>query len=258
MSTDVAQNNQLEPVIQPIEIPKELVDVGLFYGRTKSKTNPKMRSYIIGNRNGVEIINVLKTLEGLEVASAFLKAKVQAGGVVLFVGTQPAAQDIVQTLALKLGMPYVVRRWPGGSLTNFKVISKRVEYFKKLKSDLASGALDKYTKKERGVMQHEIGRLSELMGGLEIMTRLPDALVVIDPKLHETAMREARRMKIPVVAFANVDADPDEIDYLVIGNNNARKSILWFLGKIEAAIEEGSAARAALPKVESIEPKPAI
>ncbi len=157
----------------------------------------------------------------------------------MFVATEPAAEASLLAIAKKFGMPYVSNRWIGGTLTNFKIIAGRVEHLKKIRADLASGALDKYTKKERVEIDREIQRLEELMGGLETMANEPDLLIMIDPKLHTTAVREARIKKIPIVALANIDADPDLISYLVPGNDKAKKSIEWFLAKMEKAIEDG-------------------
>jgi small subunit ribosomal protein S2 len=229
----------------PAEGSREMMDAGVFYGRKKSKTNPKMRQFVLANRGGIEIVNLQKTSEMLDLATAFIKEKVRNGALVLLVGTMPTAEASVTALAKKFNFPYVSFRWVGGAITNFKIIGKRVEYLKKLRSDLASGALEKYTKKERLEMEREVHRLEELMGGLENMTREPDVIVVIDPMLHVTAVREAHVKKIPIVAFANVDADPDEIDYLVPGNDKSKKSIEWFLSKIEVAIEEGLKLKAA-------------
>lgn len=240
---NVIQSNQ--PVSYPEAASREMIDAGVFYGRKKSKTNPKMRDYILTNRGGIEIINLAKTAEALDKAAAFLKEKVKGDGLVLFVGTQPAAEEGILKLANKFGLPRVTTRWAGGTITNFKVISKRIEYFKKLRSDLASGALDKYTKKERLMLEKELGRLSELFGGLENLTKEPDVLVILDTNLHLTAVREANKMKIPIIALANVDADPDVVGYLVPGNDKSRKSMNWFLAKIGAAIEEGIRLRAA-------------
>jgi len=223
----------------PAEGSREMMDAGVFYGRKKSKTNPKMRQFILANRGGIEIVNLQKTSEMLDVAAAFIKEKVGNGALVLLVGTMPAAEAGITNLAKKFNLPYVSFRWVGGAITNFKIIGKRVEYLKKLRSDLASGALEKYTKKERLEMEREVHRLEELMGGLENMSREPDAIIMIDPVLHVTAVREAHVKKIPIVAFANVDADPDDVDYLVPGNDKSKKSIEWFLGKVEAAIDEG-------------------
>lgn len=230
----------------PAEASREMMDAGVFYGRKKSKTNPKMKQFVIANRGGIEIINLQKTEEAMEAASAFVKEKVRNNGMVLLVGTIPAAEATIMAMAEKFGLPYVTGRWVGGSVTNFRNISKRVEYMKKLRIDFAAHALDKYTKKERLEMEREMNRLKELVGGLEAMTREPDVMVVIDPVMHDTAVREAIVKKIPVVALANVDANPDAIDYLVPGNDKAKLSIEWFLGKIATAVEEGMKARAAV------------
>jgi small subunit ribosomal protein S2 len=246
----MAEENQAVPsgqtILYPEEASREMIDAGVFYGRNKSKTNPKMKGYVLTNRGGVEIINLAKTSGALDRATGFLKEKVKGGGLVLLVGTQPAAEEGILRLANKFGLPYVTTRWAGGIITNFKVVSKRIEYFKKLRSDLASGVLaDKYTKKERLMLEKELKRLLELFGGLENLTREPDGLIVVDPNLHATAVREANKAKIPVIALANVDANPDAIDYLIPGNDKSRKSINWFLEKMESAIGEALASRAA-------------
>ena len=226
-------------IVYPNEASREMIEAGVFYGRKKSKTNPKMRQFIIANRGGVEVINLQRTEEALAEAVAFVTEKVRNGGMGLFVATEPAAETAIIALAKKFSMPYVSNRWIGGTITNFSIIAKRVEHLKKIRADLASGALDKYTKKERVEVDHEIKRLETLMGGLETMSREPEFIVMIDPTLHSTAVHEARIKKIPIIALANMDADPDLIDYLVPGNDKAKKSIDWFLGKIEAAIEQG-------------------
>jgi small subunit ribosomal protein S2 len=184
----------------------------------------------------------------MDTAAAFIKEKVRNNGLVLLVGTEPAAEVNVTALAKKLGIPYVTTRWVGGAITNFKIINKRVEHLKQLRTDLASGALvSKYTKKERLDMGKEMERLEVLMGGLENMTKEPDVVVIVDPILHHTALSEANTKKIPVVALANVDADPDKIAYLVPGNDKAKKSIEWFLERVGKAYEEGVKLRAVAP-----------
>lgn len=245
----ITQNNQPAYPAAASEASREMIDAGVFYGRKKSKTNPKMRRFVMGNRGGIEIIDLEKTEAALAEALAFVTEKVRNGGSFLLVATEPAAESGVHAMAKKFSAPYVSLRWVGGTLTNFKIISKRVEHLKKLRSDLASGALDKYTKKERVDIDREIKRLEELMGGLEAMPREPDFIIMIDPNLHVTAVREARIKKIPIVALANIDADPDLVDYLIPGNDKAKKSIEWFLGNIERAIEEGLKLKA-VPKVE--------
>jgi small subunit ribosomal protein S2 len=237
------QNNQTSGY--PAEGSREMMDAGVFYGRKKSKTNPKMRPFVLANRGGIEIINLQKTEEMMDAAAAFIKERVRNNGLVLLVGTEPAAEASLTALAKKFDMPYVTTRWVGGAITNFKIISKRVEHLKQLRTDLASGALvSKYTKKERLEMEREMNRLEELMGGLEKMTKEPDVVVLIDPMLHHTAVSEANTKKIPVVALSNVDADPDKITYVVPGNDKARTSIEWFLERVGKAYEEGIKMRA--------------
>jgi small subunit ribosomal protein S2 len=224
--------------LYPDEDFREMVEAGVFFGRKKSRTNPKMKPAILTNRNGIEIVNLAKTVEALEATLAFVRDTARKGGLLLIVATQPPAESIVK-LATEFGYPYVVRRWLGGTLTNFKVIAKRVEQFKKMKADLASGAYEKYTKKERVMIERQITHMDELMGGLESLTAKPDALLVIDTQLHKTAIHEANHLGIPVVAFVNTDSDPSKITYPVPGNNKARSSITWFVGKLKGAIEEG-------------------
>ena len=230
----------------PAEGSHEMIEAGVFYGRKKSKTNPKMRQFILANRGGIEIVNLQKTAEGLKLATAFVKEKMRNGGLPLFVGTSPSADVAVRRIADAFALPYVTLRWVGGTLTNFKIISRRVEYLKKLRADLSSGALGKYTKKERLEMEREMKRLEELMGGLENMSREPDFVIIIDPNLHATAVHEAKVKRIPVVALANVDANPDVIDYLVPGNDKSKTSVSWFLENLEQAMREGIAARPAV------------
>jgi small subunit ribosomal protein S2 len=246
MSQDVVTQNDQAPAY-PAEASREMIDAGLFYGRKKSKTNPKMRQFILMNRGGIEIINLQRTGELVDEAVGFVKEKVRQGGLVLLVGTQPSAEAAIMRVAKRFNIPYVTTRWVGGAITNFGIISRRVEHMKKLRSDLASGALDKYTKKERLELEREMKRLEELMGGLEAMSREPDLVIMVDPNLHHTGLRESRKKNIPVVALANVDADPDHITYIVPGNDKAKKSIEWFFEKVEKAIEEGLAMKAAEP-----------
>ena len=247
MPEDVITQNS---TAQSSEESREMMEAGVFYGRKKSKTNPKMRSFVSENRGGIEIINLHKTEEHMATAAAYIKERVRNNGLILLVGTEPAAEGAIKELAAKQGLPYVTTRWVGGAITNFKIISKRVDHLKKLRTDLASGALNKYTKKERLDMEREMNRLEELMGGLELMTKEPDVVIIIDTILHHTALEEAIVKKIPVVALANVDANPDKIDYIVPGNDKAKKSIEWFLKNIEKAIEAGLAARVVVSKPE--------
>jgi small subunit ribosomal protein S2 len=218
---------------------KEMMDAGVFFGRTKAKTHPRVKQHIIANRNGIDIINLDKTQEQLQAALAFVKEKVARGAHSILVGTQPPATDTMKKIGSEFAIPAVTLRWLGGTLTNYRVISHRLEYYKKLKSDLAANAFSGYTKKEQLDLQKEATKMEEVFSGLEAMTARPDLLIVVDPIFHKTAVAEARRLGIPVVALANTDADPDDIDHSVLGNTKARTSIVWFLEQMAAAIREG-------------------
>lgn len=218
---------------------KEMMDAGVFFGRTKAKTHPRVKQHIIANRNGIDIINLEKTQEELLTALAFVKEKVARGGHLILVGTQPPANETLKKVGTEFGIPAVTLRWLGGTLTNYRVISQRLEYFKKLKSDLAANAFSGYTKKEQLDLQKEAAKMSEIFSGLEAMTARPDLLIVVDPVFHKTAVAEANRLGIPVVALSNTDADPDGVDHSVLGNTKARTAIAWFLEKIAEAVRAG-------------------
>jgi small subunit ribosomal protein S2 len=254
MTTMTAENTETTVKTDELyadESLRELIDAGVFYGRKKAKTHPRMKPFILTNRNGIEIVNIEKTKSVLEEAMTFLAGRVATGGNVLFIGTQPPAEGVMD-VAKEFNFPYVDRRWLGGTLTNLKVILTRIEYYKKLKHDSEKGLLDKYTKKERLMLEKELIKMKETMEGLETLSGLPSVVVVVDSNLHLTAVREARCMKIPVIAFVNTDSDPDLVDYAVVGNNKARTSINWFLGKIRETVRASKqAAPKAEPKAES-------
>ncbi len=229
---------QIDPALE--ERYRAMVEAGVLYGRKKSSTHPKMKPNIMGDRNGIEIVNLMYTVEVMDRAVAFLKDIAARGGLVLFVATQPAAEE-ARDVAAEFNAPVVLRRWLGGLLTNFKILSTRIEYFKKLKEDWKNNAFEKYTKKERVVIEKEMNRMAEVMTGLEPLTRRPDALVIVDANVHRTAIREAKHQGIPVIAFVNTDTDPRGIAYPVLGNNKAKSSIHWFLDHAAAALREGKA-----------------
>ncbi len=230
------------------EATREMINAGVFYGKRKSKTHPRMRNVVLANRGGIEIINLQKTTEELVRAVQFMTRTTNAGSLLLIVGTHPAAQEAVETFAKGLKLPYVVNRWVGGTLTNFRIIAQRVEYMKKIRSGLATGAFNKYTKKERLGIERELERLLELMAGLEELSRVPDAMIVIDPVIHEAAVREARQLHIPVIALADTDADPHSLTVAIPGNTKAKKSVEWFLGKLQPVVAEGRAKVPVVPK----------
>lgn len=210
----------------------EMMQAGIHYGRKKSKTNPKMKPYIFMTRNDIELIDLNFTLTALDKAIEFLKSVKKNGGIILAVATQAAAQNSIKNFIEKFNCPYVIHRWLGGTLTNFKVIRGRLEYFQHLKEDKETGQLDKYTKKERLKISQNLDKMNLVFGGLTNLTSLPSALVTININLHSTAVREAKRLKIPVVAVINTDANPLEIDYPIPANDNAKSSIDWIFNKI--------------------------
>ncbi len=220
---------------------EEMMRAGLFLGHKKSKTHPRMKSYVYATRNGIEIIDISRTLEALEKALEFVKSKVAKGGSVMLVGTTPVAKQAVREYAEKLGMPYVVERWLGGTLTNFKTLSKRVAYFKKLKADKASGKLEKYTKKERLDIDREIIKLDTNFSGTENMESLPQVMFVVDATHNMIAVKEAKKMKIPVVAMMNTDLSPEIVEYPVPCNDRTKEGIRWVLEKLSMAVSEAKA-----------------
>jgi len=224
---------------------RSMAEAGVFYGRKKSRTHPGMKEYIFATRNGIEIIDLEKTQAALDAAAEAVRACVAGGGLVVFVGTHPGSKERTEAIAKRFKLPYVVTRWLGGTLTNFKIISRRIDHFKKLREDIASGALDKYTKAERLGFQKEFNRLEKFLGGLEHLTRLPDMLITTNIEEHATAVREATRIKIPVVAITGTISNPATIRYSIPANDNGKASIEYLLTVLEGAIEKGMSERKA-------------
>ncbi|MDO8467312.1 MAG: 30S ribosomal protein S2 [bacterium] len=218
---------------------EEMVKAGVLYGRKKSKTHPRMRPFIFGTRNGIEILELAKTMESIDKAGDFLKETAKKDGLVLVVGTKPASQDLMQEFAKKFSYPYVVKRWLGGTLTNFKTILTRIQYYMNLKVNKATGKLEKYTKKERVEFDKQIEKMEGFFLGLERLSRQPDAVIVVNVNDHMTAVREAKRMNIPVVAILSTDTSPEIVEYPIPANDNSRNSIAWILAKLEAKVQEG-------------------
>lgn len=221
-----------------LPILEEMMKAGVAYGRKKSKLNPKMKPYIFTSRSGMAIFDLSKTLEGIEKAIEFAKGKIVKGGRILVVGTQPAAKDLARKFAEDLKQFFVVERWLGGTLTNFKTISTRITHFRKLKADRETGKFEKYTKKERLLLDRDIEKFTGLFGGVETMETLPAVVFIIDPVVHDTALREAKKINIPVIAIISSDANPDLVQYPVAGNVGARSSISWILNKFVDALKD--------------------
>ncbi|MDO8602099.1 MAG: 30S ribosomal protein S2 [bacterium] len=218
---------------------EEMAKAGVLFGRKRTRTNPRMKKYIFTTRNGMEIFDLTQTIDLIARAQEFIKEVVKTGRPILLVGTEPSSIEAVKALGEKFMFPFVVERWLGGTLTNFESLSKRLNYYMGLKADKETGKLDKYTKKERVVIEKQIERLTRLFGGLERLTQLPGAVIVFGSDAHEIAVAEANRMKIPLVAIANSSANPDTLNYIIPANDNSRSSITWIAGKIGEAIEAG-------------------
>jgi len=198
-----------------------------------------MRPFIFGVRNRSSIIDLEETAKLIDKAMEFIKEKVAGNGVVLLVGTTPAAKKSVEETAQRLQLPFVTERWLGGTLTNFKTLSKRIAHFKKLKSDKEAGRLAKYTKKERVDFDRQIEKMTTMFSGVENMDNLPNALFVVDVNANMIAVREAKRLKIPVAGVLNTDTDPELVEYPVPANDRSKTSVEWILGRLEKAVEEG-------------------
>jgi small subunit ribosomal protein S2 len=212
----------------------EMITAGVFYGLKPARTNPIMKKYVFAKKGNVNIIDLNASLDNLNKALEFLKTQIQNNAEILFVGAFPAAYSLID-FSKETGFPFVSNRWLGGTLTNFENIFKRLEYFKKLKADFENKKFEKYPKKEKAKLQRKLERLSKNFFGLENLKKRPDVLVVINPSLenHKTAVEEANRLKIPVVAWANLNADADKINYLIPANDLSPSSIEWFLSKIK-------------------------
>jgi len=231
---------------------KEMLEAGVHFGHRKTWQNPKMKPYIFGIRNTVSIIDLEKTRESLSGILEYLKKFSDEGKTLLFVDTRPSTREDTRKTAEDLGMPYVVERWSGGTITNWKTISGRIEYLKNLESKTKEEEWEKYTKKERSDMSEEIRKLNMFWGGIKYMDKLPDALFVVDMKKNSLAIKEARKMNIPVIAIADTNADPSLVDYPIPANDDALSSVKYILGRIQGAM---SKAKTKKPKAKATSQK---
>lgn len=217
---------------------KELLEAGVHFGHPTRRWNPKMKRYIYGARNGIYIIDLHQTLKLFDEAQKFVQEIVANGGKVLFVGTKKQAEDAILEAAQRCRQYYVNARWLGGMLTNFRTIRDRVKRLAELNQMQATGVMDRLTKKEALLLLEERDKLEKNLGGIKEMTTLPDCLVVIDLKKEHIAVAEARRLEIPIVALVDTNCDPDEVDYVIPGNDDAIRAIKLITGKIADAIVE--------------------
>lgn len=218
---------------------KQLLESGVHFGHQTRRWNPKMARYIFGERNGIYIINLERTEKELKDASDFLNGIAASGGYVLFVGTKKQAQQAIVEEANRCEMFYVDQRWLGGTLTNFETIRKSIKRLDKLETMRDDGTFDKLKKKEVAVYTKEMSKLLKNLGGIRNMDKLPSALFIVDIKKEETAVKEARRLKIPIVALVDTNSDPDVIDYVIPGNDDAIKSVRLVSAAISESIIEG-------------------
>ncbi len=218
---------------------KQLLEAGVHFGHQTRRWNPKMEPYIYGERNGIHIVDLRQTLEQVERAHAFVRDTVAGGGTVLFVGTKKQAAGAIQENAERAEMPYVNFRWLGGMLTNFATIQKRIYYMKELEAMEQSGEMEALPKKERLRLRRELEKLQRVLGGVQSMKTVPDVLFTIDLNNEQIALREAERLGIPVVALVDTNCDPDPVDVVIPGNDDAIRSAQLVASVIAAACVEG-------------------
>ena len=218
---------------------KELLEAGVHFGHQTKRWNPKMKQYIFGERNGIYIIDLQKTLKLFKEATQFVADLIGQGKIILFVGTKRQAQDAIAEEANRCGMFFVNQRWLGGLLTNFSTIQKSIKRLKELDSMATDGRYEILPKKEVTRLERERTALEKNLSGIKNMPRLPDALFVIDSKNEEIAVAEARRLGIPVIAIVDTNCDPDFVDYVIPGNDDALRAIRLFTVKISDSVIEG-------------------
>jgi small subunit ribosomal protein S2 len=235
---------------------RELLEAGVHFGHQTRRWNPKMKRFIFGERGGIYIIDLQQTLERLEEAAAFARNLAERGGSILFVGTKKQAMDAIDEQARRVGMPFVNHRWLGGLLTNWRTISNRIERLHELRRLRDEGQLDLLPPKERIAMLAELEKLDTNLGGVAEMRKQPDAIFVIDLRKEQLAIREARRLGMPVIALVDTNCDPDEADYVVPGNDDAIRSCSLITRVISDAIEAGKA-RVAPAEMEAAPAPPA-
>ena len=219
--------------------PEELLEAGAHYGHQARRWNPKMAPYLYGIENGVHVFDLIKTKEALEKALDFLTESVKAGKVVLLLGAKKQTQEIIAQIGKETGLPYISERWLGGTLTNFEQIRKSIKRLSEMKEKMASGEYNKYTKKERLLLDREIERLKKLFGGLSTLEKMPDVLFVVDTHRETAAIKEALKAKITTVGIVDSNSDPSIIDYPIPMNDDASKALELVLNWVKEALLEG-------------------
>ncbi len=229
---------------------KQLLEAGVHFGHQTRRWNPKMAPYIFTERNGIYIIDLQKTVKKLEEAYMVVRDVAANGDEILFVGTKKQAQDSVKEEAIRCGMPYVNARWLGGMLTNFNTIQRRIKRLAQLKTMEADGTFDMLPKKEVIKLNLEIEKLEKFMGGITEMKKQPAAMFIVDPRKERIAVAEAHRLGIPIIAIVDTNCDPDEIDYVIPGNDDAIRAVKLIVGAMADAVIEGRQGEQSAPEAE--------
>jgi small subunit ribosomal protein S2 len=247
MEEEKTQTTKTEEVKVP-EMLGKLINAGVHIGRNKSTGHPKMKPFIFTTRQDVQVMNVEKIEEKLREAAEFLKSIASKGGIILFVSVSMPAKNAVKKAAEELKMPYVFDRWLGGTLTNFGIISKRINYFLKQEDKKAKGEFSKYTKKEQLDFNEEIKNLERKIGGIKTLKKLPDAVFLVDSQEHNIVIKEAKKVGVPIVAVSSTHTDPTLVDYPIPANDRSIKSIEFIMDFLKNEILQG------LKKAESVKP----
>lgn len=219
---------------------KQLLEAGVHFGHQTRRWNPKMAPYIFTERNGIYIIDLQKTVKKIDAAYNFIKETVEDGKEILFVGTKKQAQDAIRDEAVRCGMFYVNQRWLGGLLTNNQTIQKRIDFMRDVERMEENGTLDLLPKKEAAQLLAKKEKLEKFLGGIKDMKKLPGAVFIVDPKKERIAIAEARKLNIPIVAIVDTNCDPDEIDYVIPGNDDAIRAVKLLVGRMADAAIEGN------------------
>src|SRR5690625_1173494 len=222
---------------------KQLLEAGVHFGHQTRRWNPKMKKYIFTERNGIYIIDLQKTVKKVNEAYKFVRDLAANDGTALFVGTKKQAQDSVYEEATRAGMFYVNQRWLGGTLTNFKTIRKSINRLKEFEKMEEDGTFEVLPKKEVVTLLRERDRLEKFLGGIKEMKKIPDAIFVIDPRKERIAIAEARKLQIPIIAIVDTNCDPDEVDYVIPGNDDAIRAVRLLTGKMADAVVEATSAQ---------------
>ena len=238
----------------PVVTVRQLLEAGVHFGHQTRRWNPKMKRFIFAERNGIYILDLQQTMTGIERAYTFIRDRVAAGGTVLFVATKRQLQDVLEEQAKRAGMPYVNFRWLGGMLTNFRTIHERIKRMRDLDEMVASGALEGLPKKEALGLRREYEKLARNLGGIRDLDRLPDAIYILDTKKEEIAVREARKLGIPIIAVLDTNCDPEEVDFGIPGNDDAIRSGALLTRIVADAVIEGKSMR---PEADAAPAEPA-